>query len=103
MIVAYALSIVEEAIPFTYREAKISSEFKMWKDAMMKEMSSLYKNDTWEYQSCPKERRRLIVSEYLQRNIDLSMVILYAAKPDWYLKATLSEKALTTMRYSHLL
>ena len=41
MIVAYALPVVEEAIPFTYREAEISSESKMWKDAMVEEMSSL--------------------------------------------------------------
>jgi len=45
MIVAYALPIVEEAVP-TYREAEISSESKMWKDKMMQEMSSLHKNDT---------------------------------------------------------
>ena len=46
MIVAYALSIVEEAIPSTYRKAKISSESKMWKDAVVEEISSLYKNNT---------------------------------------------------------
>ena len=46
MIVTYALPVIEEAIPYTYRKAEISSEFKMWKDAMVEEMSSLYKNDT---------------------------------------------------------
>ena len=46
MIVAYALPIIEEAIPSTYRKAEISSEFKIWKDTMMEEMSSLHKNDT---------------------------------------------------------
>ena len=46
MIVTYALPIVEEVTPSTYREAKIGSEFKMWKDAMMEEISSLHKNDT---------------------------------------------------------
>jgi len=29
MIVAYTLPVIEEAIPSTYREAEISSEFKM--------------------------------------------------------------------------
>ena len=48
MVVAYALPVVEKAIPSTYREAEISSESKMWKDAMKEEMKSLYKNDTWE-------------------------------------------------------
>ena len=46
MIVAYALPVVEEAIPSIYRKAEINSESKIWKDAMMKEMSSVYKNDT---------------------------------------------------------
>ena len=47
MIVAKALPAIEEAIPSTYREAKICLEFKMWKDAMVEEMSSPYKNNTW--------------------------------------------------------
>jgi len=46
MIVAYALLVVEETISSTYREVEIISEPMMWKDAMVKEMSSLYKNDT---------------------------------------------------------
>ena len=46
MIVAYALSVIEEAISSTYRKSEISSENKMLKDAMMEEMSSLHKNDT---------------------------------------------------------
>ena len=48
MIVSYALSVVKETIPSTYREGEISSKSKMWKDAMEEEMSSLHKNDTWE-------------------------------------------------------
>ena len=35
MIVSYALPVVEEAIPSTYRKAEISSESKTWKDVMM--------------------------------------------------------------------
>ena len=57
MIVAYSLPIIEEAIPSTYMKAKISSESKMWKDAMIEEMSSLHKNDTWELLDCRTERR----------------------------------------------
>jgi len=45
MIVSYALSVIEEANPSTYKEAKISLEFKIWKDAMMEEMNYLHKND----------------------------------------------------------
>jgi len=45
MVVAYALPVIEEAISSTYREAEISSESKMRKDAIMEEMSSLYKNN----------------------------------------------------------
>ena len=56
MVVAYALPVVEEAIPSTFREAEISSESKMWnwKAAMEEEMKSLYKNSL----GCPKGRRR---------------------------------------------
>ena len=56
MIVANALSDVEEAILSTYKEAEISSESKMQKDTMAEEMSSLYKNDTWELTELPKEK-----------------------------------------------
>jgi len=82
MIVAYALRIIEQVIPSTYRKAEISSESKMWKDAMMEKMNSLYKMTLRNYESCPKEKRRLVVSEYLQRNMDLQMIILYATRPD---------------------
>ena len=59
MIVAYALPIVEEAIPSTYIKAEISSESKMWKGAMEEEMSSLYKNDTWELTELPKGKKTI--------------------------------------------
>ena len=59
MIVAYPLPIVEEAIPSTYREAEIRSESKMWKDAMEEEISSLYKNDTWELTELPKGKKTI--------------------------------------------
>ena len=48
MIVAYTFSVIEESILSTYRAAEISLEFKLWKDAMIKEMNFLHKNDTWE-------------------------------------------------------
>ena len=54
MIVAYALSVVEETIPSTYRKAEICSKSKMWKDAIVEEMSSLYKNGTWDVIELPK-------------------------------------------------
>ena len=54
---AYALPVVEEVISSTYREAEISLEFKMWKDALMEEMSSLHKNDTWELSEFPKGKK----------------------------------------------
>jgi len=59
MIVAFALSIVEEVILSTYRKAEITSESKMWKDVMMEEMSSLYKNDTWELSALPKGKKAI--------------------------------------------
>ena len=57
MIMVYTLSAVEEAIMSTYRKAEISSESKIWKDTMMKEMNSLHKNNTWELSELPKEKK----------------------------------------------
>ena len=59
MIVAYALLVVEEAIPSTNRATEISSKFKMWKVAMMEEMSPLHKIDTWELSELPKEKKAI--------------------------------------------
>jgi len=57
MIVAYALPVIKEMISSTYREAEISSESKMWKDAVKEEMSSIHKNDTWELTELPKGKK----------------------------------------------
>jgi hypothetical protein len=57
--VAYALSVVDEGIPDTYREAMQSSECDQWKVAMDKEMHSLYKNDTWKLQELPKGKKAI--------------------------------------------
>ena len=81
MIVAYALSVIEEVILSTYRKAEISSESKMWK-AMMEEMSSQYKNDTWELSELSKDKKAIGCKWYLQRNRDLSKMVLYAIKPN---------------------
>jgi len=59
MIVTSALSVIEEAISSTYREVEISSEFKIWKDNMMEEMSSLHKNNTWELSELPKGKKAI--------------------------------------------
>jgi len=68
MIVTYALRIVEEVIPSTYRESKMSSESKMWKDAMMEEINSYTRMILENYQNCTRERRRSAVSGCSQRN-----------------------------------
>jgi len=47
-IVAYVLLVIEEYITSIYREAEIISESEMWKNAMLEEMKSFHKNDTWE-------------------------------------------------------
>jgi len=83
MIVAYALPVIEEAILSTYRKAEISSKFKMWKDAMVEEISTLYKNNTWEVTKLPKGKKTIGYKWYMQRNRDLSKMILYTIKSDW--------------------
>jgi len=105
MIVAYALPVVEEATPSTYREAEISSESKMWKGIMEEEMSSLHKSDTWELTELPEGKKangckwvygkqhgspkedtvhykaRLVVKGYAQREgIDYNEVFYHVVK-----------------------
>ena len=79
MVVAYALLVVEEAIPSTYREAEISSESKMWKE----EMKSLYKNDTWELTRLPKGKKAIGCKGCTQRSRDLLKKTWCATRPDW--------------------
>ena len=57
LMITYALPVVEETIPTTYREAEISSKSNMWKDAMVENMSSQPKNDTWEISELPKRKK----------------------------------------------
>ena len=57
--VAYALPVVDDDIPVTYREAVQSSESDEWKSAMDDEMQSLRKNNTWELVQLPKGKKTI--------------------------------------------
>jgi len=48
MMVAYALpvEVVEDSVPCTFRETKLSSESVLWRNAMVEEIESLHINDT---------------------------------------------------------
>ena len=67
MIVAYALpmKIVEDSVPSTFREAKLSFESEFWRDAMVEEIESLHVNDTWELTELPKGKKPLAANEFL--------------------------------------
>ena len=103
MMVAYALPVIEKAILFTYREAEISSESKIWKDAMMEKMSFLQKNDTWELSKLHKGKKAIgykWVYAKKQRSLK-GDVVRYKAR--LAAKGQHNEKELITMRYSPLL
>ena len=55
--VSYALPIVEEDIPSTYKEAMCTSKSGEWKKAMEEEMKSLHKNQTWDLVQLPKGKK----------------------------------------------
>ena len=57
--VAYALPIVDDDVPSTYREAVQCSEVDKWKKAMDEEMQSLRKNETWELAQLPKNKKAI--------------------------------------------
>ena len=61
MVVAYTLpvEIVEENVPCTFREAKLSYEFELWRKAMVEEIESLHVNETWELAELPKEKKAI--------------------------------------------
>ena len=54
--VAYALPIVDNDVPSTYKEAISRLKSVQWKLAMDEEMQSLHKNRTWELVTLPKEK-----------------------------------------------
>jgi len=59
MVVAYVLlvEVVEDSIPSTFREAELNSKSELWRNSMMKEIKSLYVNDTWELLELPKGKK----------------------------------------------
>ena len=59
MIVACAFPVIEECILSIYKEIEISSKSKIWNFAMLEEMESLHKNDTWELSELPKEKKAI--------------------------------------------
>jgi len=110
IIMAYTLLVIEKAISSTYKKTKTSSESKMWKDAMVKEMNFLHKNDTWELSELSKRKKaigckwifakkyrslagdtisckaRLVAKGYMQReDIDYNKVFLPIVKHSFIL------------------
>ena len=83
MMVAYALSVevVEDSVPSTFRETELSFESDLWRNVMMKEIESLHVNNIRELAG-PKGRRPLDANEFLQRTVDLHM-LLCVTKPVW--------------------
>ncbi|KAH9698452.1 Integrase catalytic domain-containing protein [Citrus sinensis] len=72
--VAYALPIVNDDVPSTYREAVSNPESIQWKKAMNEEMQSLQKNETWELVTLPKEKKAIGFVKHSSIRILLAMV-----------------------------
>ena len=58
-IVAFALPIIDDNVPCTYREAVQSTDSAKWKSAMDEEMKSLHQNKTWELVQIPKGKKTI--------------------------------------------
>ena len=54
--VVYALPIIDEGIPFIYKETVHSVENVQWYKAICEEINSFHKNDTWELFELPKRK-----------------------------------------------
>ena len=57
--VAYALPIIEDKVPCTFKEAVQIVESVNWKEAMDEEIGSLHKNQTWELVQLPKGKKAI--------------------------------------------
>ncbi|GMP53679.1 hypothetical protein CsSME_00019075 [Camellia sinensis var. sinensis] len=57
--VAYALPIIEDNVPCTFKEAVHNAESVKWKEAMDEEIGSLHKNQTWELVQLPKGKKAI--------------------------------------------
>ena len=55
----FQVNLVEINIPQTYQEAKSSPEAEKWTEAISEELSSLEKNDTWDLQELPEDKRAI--------------------------------------------
>ena len=55
--VAYTLLVIDDGIPYTYKEVVQSVENAKWKKAMDEEMKSLHKNQTWDLVQLPEGKK----------------------------------------------
>ena len=53
----------------------------MWNEAMLEEMSSLQKNDTWDCRNGPKGRKLLVASGCMLRSKNLKRELLFTTRP----------------------
>lgn len=58
-LVAFALPIIDDDVPCTYREAVQSADSVKWKMAMDEEMKSLHQNKTWDLVKIPKGKKTI--------------------------------------------
>ena len=56
---AYALSIVGDDIPSTYRETISNPKSIQWKRAINEEMQFIHKNETWELVTLRKKNKAI--------------------------------------------
>jgi hypothetical protein len=56
--------------PKSFREAVDSAEGKIWKDAMVEEMGSLHKNDTWDLVESPSGRNNVSIKWVFKKKMN---------------------------------
>ena len=101
--VAYALPIVNEDIPSTYKEVVHYSESVEWNKAMEEEMNSLHENETWKLVELPKEKRAIGCKWVYAKKEDSSGKDSVRFKARLVAKGYAQRRESTTMKYSLLL
>ena len=61
MVVAYALpvEVMKDSVSSSFREAKLTSESELWRNAMVEKIESLHMNDTWELTVLPQKKKAI--------------------------------------------
>ena len=94
--------ISSDGFPLSYEEAVRSSEKERWMEAMVEELESLKKNNTWELVQLPKDKMVVGCKWVYGKKEVVSEKDIEKYKARLWQKGTYRGKESTTTKFSHL-